>query len=126
MKARFAISLAAGNGVVAVILGAFGAHALKIRLEPSMMAVYETAVHYHFYHLIGLLLAGVMLTKKPDYRWLELSAWSFILGIVLFCGSLYFLAVTGVKSFGLLTPFGGVALIGGWGFLTVAAIKIRW
>ena len=121
MNARLALTLAAAFLFAAVGLGAFGAHAVRERLAPDLAAVYQTAVQYHFWHALGLLAIGVLLLQKPDSFGLALSAWLLVVGIVLFSGSLYALALTGVRGLGAVTPFGGVALLGAWAALAWAA-----
>ena len=121
MTARLALTLAAILLFVAVGTGAFGAHALKARLEPDLMAVYQTAVQYHFWHALGLLAVGVLLTQRPDSGALVWAAWLLVAGLVLFSGSLYALALTGVRAFGAVTPAGGVAFLAGWAALAWAA-----
>ncbi|WP_040952553.1 DUF423 domain-containing protein [Gorillibacterium massiliense] len=106
-----------------VALGAFGAHILKDRLDTDMMDVYHTGVLYHLVHGVGLLavgLAGRHLAAEKLVRW---SGWLLIAGIILFSGSLYILAITGVKGLGAITPLGGVAFLAGWACLAVAAWK---
>jgi uncharacterized membrane protein YgdD (TMEM256/DUF423 family) len=80
--------------------GAFGAHALKARTAPELLAVYQTAVQYHFWHALGLLAIGVMLVQKPDSGALAIASWLLVAGMVLFSGSLYALALTGVRGLG--------------------------
>ncbi len=121
MTARLALTLAALFLFVAVGTGAFGAHALKTRLEPDLMAVYQTAVQYHFWHALGLLAVGVLLIQRPESGALAWSAWLLVAGLVLFSGSLYALALTGVRAFGAVTPVGGVAFLAGWAALAWAA-----
>jgi uncharacterized membrane protein YgdD (TMEM256/DUF423 family) len=107
---------------MAVAIGAFGAHGLKSHLSEAMLQTYKTGVEYHFYHALGLLLIGVLTISFPS----ELLKWSAIflmVGIVLFSGSLYVLAVTGIKWFGAITPLGGLSFIAGWGLLFVAVLK---
>lgn len=101
-----------------VLLGAFGAHALKAQLSPEMLGVYKTAVEYQFYHSLGLLLVGVIGYHLPS-KWLRWSAMLLIAGIVLFCGSLYVLSITGIKTLGIITPFGGLSFVAGWICLAV-------
>ena len=105
-----------------VLLGAFGAHALKNILSPEMLAVYKTGVEYQFYHALGLLLIGLIgLQVKSKYlRW---SGIFITVGIILFSGSLYVLALTGIKVIGAITPIGGVSFVAGWIFLAIAIIK---
>jgi uncharacterized membrane protein YgdD (TMEM256/DUF423 family) len=116
------LAVAAVNGALAVIAGAFAAHGLKAHLEPAMLAVFETGARYHLMHALALGLAAFALRETPRAR---ISAWLFLAGIVLFCGSLYVLALTGVHALGLVTPFGGLAFIGGWLALAWAAVKMK-
>jgi uncharacterized membrane protein YgdD (TMEM256/DUF423 family) len=104
---------------LAVALGAFGAHGLRTRLSPDMLAVFETGVRYHMYHALAVLLTGLIVARLDG--WLVYTAgWAFALGIVLFSGSLYLLAITGVTMWGAVTPIGGVAFLIGWACLIVA------
>lgn len=112
-SAEVSLRVAAIMGAFAVIAGAFGGHALDRLLSPSDMAVYQTAVKYHFWHTLALLALGFGQIRH-DNVWLRRSASLFALGIVLFCGSLYLLALSGVRSLGIITPFGGFAFIVGW------------
>ncbi len=105
-----------------VLIGAFGAHALKTQLSPDMMQVYKTGVEYQFYHALGLLLIG-LIGFHIHSRWLLRSGILIILGIVLFSGSLYALSMTGIKPIGIITPFGGISFVFGWIFLIVGLIK---
>ena len=104
---------------LAVAIGAFGAHGLKSRLSIEMMQIYKTGVEYHFYHALGLLLLGVLSLSMPS-GWLNLSAVLLTAGIILFSGSLYVLAVSGIKWLGAITPLGGLSFIAGWVLLLVA------
>ena len=114
MSARLALTLAALLLFAAVGLGAFGAHALKTRLAPDMQAIWQTAVQYHVWHALGLLAVGLFTMQRPDAPGASLAAWLFVAGIVLFSGSLYALALSGVRGLGAVTPFGGVAFLAGW------------
>lgn len=105
---------------VAVVAGAFGAHALRGRLDPDLLAVFETAARYQMYHGLALLAVGLAHGRASD-AWLARSGWLFLAGILVFCGSLYSLAFTGLRWLGAITPFGGVGFIGGWIALAVAA-----
>ena len=108
------------GGFIAVALGAFGAHALRGRLSPEMLAAFETGVRYQMYHVLTLLLVAAIIPRFGG--WLVVSAgWLFVAGIVLFSGSLYLLALTGVTTLGAITPIGGLALLLGWAALAVAA-----
>ena len=111
------------SGLFSVALGAFGAHALKAKLEAEgTLSTYHTAVQYQFYHTFALLAVGILMTRYSSV-WLDRSAYSFILGIVLFSGSLYALVFTGIKSLGAVTPIGGLAFILAWAFLIQFAVK---
>ena len=121
MHARLALSFAAALLFVAVAVGAFGAHALKARLAPDAMAIYQTAVQYHFWHALGLLAVGILLLQRPDSGALAASAWLLVAGILLFCGSLYALALTGSRGWGAVTPVGGTAFLAAWAALGWAA-----
>jgi uncharacterized membrane protein YgdD (TMEM256/DUF423 family) len=121
MSARVAILVGSAAMFVAVALGAFGAHALKTRLTPDMTAVWQTAVQYHAWHALAVLVAGVLLLQWPGQRAVEVAGWLFVAGIVLFSGSLYAMALTGVRGLGAVTPFGGVAFLAGWASLAWAA-----
>lgn len=110
------ISTGAILGFLSVALGAFGAHALKGQLAPGMTDVFETAVQYHAIHALAILLTGMLMAQFPDLK-LVLPATLFIAGILMFSGSLYLLAITGIKWFGPVTPIGGLALLAGWATL---------
>jgi uncharacterized membrane protein YgdD (TMEM256/DUF423 family) len=112
--ARLFLTLAALSGLLAVALGAFGAHGLKQRLPVDMMAVYQTGVQYHFWHTLALLGVGILLLQGVQGKLVVASGWLFIAGILLFSGSLYVLAITGVRSLGMITPVGGVFWIAAW------------
>jgi uncharacterized membrane protein YgdD (TMEM256/DUF423 family) len=112
-------SLGAG---IAVALGAFGAHALKTRLSPEMLAVYETGVRYQMFHALALLAVAWACARWPGSI-VTASGWLFVVGTVLFSGSLYALALTGVRGLGAVTPIGGLAWLIGWGCLAWAAYK---
>ncbi|MBI4061621.1 MAG: DUF423 domain-containing protein [Elusimicrobia bacterium] len=101
------IRLGAGFMFLAVGLGAFGAHALKARLPPELLAVFETGVRYQVYHALALLLLAAL--RGP-----EKAGWCFAAGIVLFSGSLYLLALTGVRKWGAVAPVGGLLFLIGW------------
>lgn len=122
--ARYFISLAALSGFFAVGLGAFGAHALKARLDDYALSVFQTAVHYHFYHSLSLLGVGLFCLYQPQSRLLLGSGVAFLLGIVVFSGSLYLLSVTGLRWLGAITPIGGLAFMVGWALLLAAAWRL--
>jgi uncharacterized membrane protein YgdD (TMEM256/DUF423 family) len=107
------VAIGALSAAVAVAAGAFGAHALKARLGPDALAVWETAARYQMYHALALVALGPIAQawRAPA---LHAAGWLFVAGTVLFSGSLYLLVLTGVRGLGAVTPVGGVALIGGW------------
>ena len=113
----FVGALMAGVGVG---LGAFGAHGLRGRLSPEMLAVFETGVRYHMYHALAML-ATAALMSRVDGRATLIAGWSFFTGILIFSGSLYALALTGVTTLGAITPIGGLAFLIGWLALVIAA-----
>lgn len=114
MTARLAIVAASILMAVAVAFGAFGAHALKARLSPEMLAIWHTGVTYHAWHALALLLLGILMLHVSGSVALRYAAWLFVGGIVLFAGSLYLLALGAPRWVGAITPFGGVAFIAGW------------
>lgn len=120
MSPRTILTLAAALGALAVIVGAFGAHALRTRLEPELLAVWRTGVEYQFYHVFALLAVGLFAAQRPSTL-LSVAACLFIAGIVVFSGSLYALALSGIRVLGAVTPFGGLAMIAGWICLAFAA-----
>jgi len=116
---RFAFlgALFAGTAVAA---GAFGAHALKAILDPAMLTVYETAARYQMYHALGLFVVA-WFTRETHSSVAVRAGWLFCAGILLFSGSLYVVALAGIKWMGALTPLGGVSFIGGWACLAWTA-----
>ena len=125
MTSAAKVLLAAGGlaALAAVALGAFGAHALKGRLTPEMLAVWHTAVEYHMFHALGLLAVGLVATQLPASALLKWSGWLMLAGIVLFSGSLYALALTGVRWLGAVTPAGGTAFLAAWALLVIAILR---
>lgn len=116
------MAIGAAYGLLGVVLGAFGAHALRARLAPEMLAVWKTAVEYQFYHALALLLVGFWLRTQPSTA-LNVAGTSFTAGVLLFSGSLYILALSGIRGLGAVTPLGGVLFIVGWIALLVAALR---
>jgi uncharacterized membrane protein YgdD (TMEM256/DUF423 family) len=108
-------------GFLGVAFGAFGAHALKRRLSPEMLAAFETGVRYQMYHTLALLLVAAAMGRIGPVPFLSFSGWFFVAGIILFSGSLYLLALTGARFFGAITPIGGVLFLIGWAILAVFA-----
>lgn len=119
---RTFFSLGALSAAISVAAGAFGAHALKARLSPDLLAVFETGARYQMYHALGLALAA-WAASRPGGGAAVWAGWLFVAGTVLFSGSLYALALSGVRALGAVTPFGGVAFIAGWIALAVAALR---
>jgi uncharacterized membrane protein YgdD (TMEM256/DUF423 family) len=118
---RTFLLIAATAGALGVALGAFGAHGLRSRVTPEMLGVFETGVRYHMYHALALLLVAAV-AGQTGGRLPFAAGWSFLAGIVLFSGSLYVLAVTGIAAFGAVTPIGGLAFLIGWLCLAAAAL----
>lgn len=119
MRSLF-LRLGALAGFVGVALGAFGAHALRGSLSAEHLAVFETGVRYQLIHAVALVLVGVLLDRRPS-RLTRAAGWCFVLGIVLFSGSLYVLSLTGITAFGILTPLGGLCFLAGWACLAAEA-----
>ncbi|MGE0872927.1 MAG: DUF423 domain-containing protein [Kofleriaceae bacterium] len=116
------IALGAINAAVSVAAGAFGAHGLRERLEPRALEIFETAARYHMYHALGIVLCGVIATFGGP-RGASTAGWILQAGIVVFSGSLYALALTGVKGLGAVTPIGGLAFLVGWIWLAWSALR---
>lgn len=114
---RLLVAIGAINAAIAVAAGAFAAHALKSRLEARALEVFETGARYHMYHALAIIAAGLVAARTPG--------WIFLAGIVLFCGSLYALALSDVKVLGAITPFGGLAFLVGWVWLAVSVLRTR-
>lgn len=109
--------------LLAVAVGAFGAHGLKARIPPELMPVYKTGVEYHFYHALGMILVGLAAFHLPQSTYLRGAGCAMLAGIVLFSGSLYLLSLTGLGWLGAITPVGGAAFIAGWALFAAAAVK---
>lgn len=116
---RFA-TIGAVSGFIAVAAGAFGAHALKTRIGPDLLATFETAARYQMYHALALLAVAWAASNAPG-RAVNAAGWLFTTGTVIFSGSLYALALSGMTWLGAVTPFGGVCLLGGWACLAWSA-----
>jgi len=120
---KIVLTIAAISGLLSVILGAFGAHTLKTIISPEMLEVYKTGVQYQFYHTFVLLAVGILMNFNQS-KALKWSATLFMIGIVLFSGSLYALAISDVKALGMITPFGGITWIAAWILLSVHCRKL--
>jgi uncharacterized membrane protein YgdD (TMEM256/DUF423 family) len=113
---RLFLALGAISALVSVAAGAFGAHALRSRLAPELLVVFETGARYQMYHALGLLGVAWASSRWPS-AWVTASGWLLVAGTVLFSGSLYALALSGVRALGAVTPVGGVAFLVGWALL---------
>jgi uncharacterized membrane protein YgdD (TMEM256/DUF423 family) len=117
---RLFLTLGSLSAALSVAAGAFGAHALRARVEPRLLEVFETAARYQMYHAFALL-AVAWLASRSTSGWLAASGWLFVAGTVLFSGSLYAMTFTGIRALGAITPIGGVCFIAGWLALAAAA-----
>ena len=122
-QAGLFLRLATASGFAAVGLGAFGAHGLRSLLDAARLGTWETAVQYQMFHVVALLVVGLLALRRASapLRW---SGWSFVLGTLLFSGSLYLLALTGLRWLGMITPLGGLCFLLGWGALFKAAASL--
>jgi uncharacterized membrane protein YgdD (TMEM256/DUF423 family) len=123
VSARLMLAAAAFLAALAVLFGAFGAHALKARLAPDALALWQTAVQYQMWHALALLAMGLIGLQGVPSAWLRLAAMLFISGILLFCGSLYVLALGAPRGLGMVAPLGGTAFIAGWLCLGIWALR---
>ncbi|MGE5794797.1 MAG: DUF423 domain-containing protein [Bacteroidota bacterium] len=122
--AKLFVILGALAAALGVALGAFGAHALKARLSADMLAAWQTAVQYHLWHALGLVAIGLLAQHLPASVPVRIAGWLMLAGIVLFSGSLYALALSGTRSLGAITPFGGGCLIVAWLVLAFAVLIV--
>ena len=124
MTSRVFFLIGAFGGFLSVALGAFAAHGLKSHLSPEMLAAFEAGVRYQMYHSLALLVAGYA-ARDSALRQFSYAGWLFVAGIVLFSGSLYALAATGITWLGAVTPFGGLAFLAGWCLLGYGFWKMK-
>lgn len=124
MSSRFYAVIAALAGGSSVAMGAFTAHTLQNYLDAGALKTMQTGAQYQMYHALALLAVAILL-RDVDSRRLKYSAMAFVLGMLLFCGSLYTLALTKVQGFGIITPIGGVLLIGGWLLMATFFMRSR-
>lgn len=117
---RLWLILGAASAFLSVAAGAFGAHALRTRLPPDMQTIFETGARYHMYHSLGLIAVGLLANLRPSPL-INGAGWALVVGIVLFSGSLYALALSGVRVLGAITPLGGVGFLVGWVLFALAA-----
>lgn len=123
ITAKIFLLLGSANAMLAVMIGAFGAHALKARLDEGMLKVYHTGVEYHFYHALGLILIGIIAMNIQANIWIKSSGWMMFAGILLFSGSLYLLSILNLRWLGMITPLGGLLFIFAWFSLCIAIFK---
>jgi len=124
MKANYLL-FAAINGFLVVMLGAFGAHALEARISAGMLEVWQTAVQYQMFHTAGLVALALLQRDQLDSGKLAVIGHCFVAGIVIFCGSLYLLALTGLRWLGMITPVGGVLFLAAWLQLALVCYRRR-
>ncbi len=117
---RLWLILGAASAFISVSAGAFGAHALKARLSPDLLTIFETGARYQMYHSLGLIAIGLLMAPRPSPL-LNGAGWAMLVGIVLFSGSLYALALSGVRALGAITPLGGLGFLAGWLLFLLAA-----
>ena len=122
---RAFLATGAIGGLLSVALGAFGAHALKGQLSERMLAAWGTSTDYQMFHSLALILVAVFMYQFPNIKRLQWSGRLFIVGLVLFCGSLYAMALTGITWLGAITPLGGVSFMLGWLMLALSARDIH-
>jgi uncharacterized membrane protein YgdD (TMEM256/DUF423 family) len=118
------LSLGAMSGFLSVALGAFGAHALKRRLSPDLFEVFKTGVEYQMFHALALIALGLFAARAPSLV-SSISGWLFVLGTLLFSGSLYALSLSGNRLLGAITPIGGACFLFGWALFAWAALQSR-
>jgi len=123
-KERLFLTLGAVSGLIGVAAGAFGAHGLKARVTPEMLAVFETGVRYQIVHAIALVVTGLVVRRRQG-RAAPGAGWLFALGTVFFSGSLYVLVLSGVRTWGAVTPVGGVMWLAGWALLAFVGMRAR-
>lgn len=121
------LAIASIFGGLAVGAGAFATHALRERLSERSLEIFEVAVRYQMYHALALLLVALLISREQFPQPMLIAAgWTFIIGILIFSGSLYILSLTDVKMLGAITPIGGAAFIAGWSALAIAAFNLKW
>ena len=123
MNVSLPLALGAVSGAISVMLGAFGAHALKAKLSADALSAFQTAVQYQMVHSLALIAVGLWLARHPEDMLSRYAAFAFCFGILFFSGSLYGLTLGGPRWLGPVTPIGGTLFIAGWFFFAAAAIK---
>jgi uncharacterized membrane protein YgdD (TMEM256/DUF423 family) len=122
--ASFWMTLGAVGGLLTVALGAFGAHGLKGRVDPALLANWQTAADYLGLHALAILACGLTLLHRPEAVLVNWAGWAFLIGVCLFSGSLFVMTLTGLRQLGMITPIGGVLLILAWALLAVGAARL--
>jgi uncharacterized membrane protein YgdD (TMEM256/DUF423 family) len=122
-SAKIFLLLGSANALIAVLLGAFGAHGLKAKLTGEMMTIFQTGVQYHFYHSLSLIAVGLIISHFAATNLFKWSGWLMFTGILLFSGSLYILSISNMRWLGAITPFGGTSFIIAWLLLIIGIIK---
>ena len=118
------MTLGAVGGLLTVALGAFGAHGLKGRVDPALLANWNTAADYLGLHALAILACGLTLLHRPEAGLVNWAGWAFLIGVCLFSGSLFAMTLTGLRQLGMITPIGGVLLIIAWALLAVGAARL--
>lgn len=120
------LAIASIFGGLSVAAGAFASHALKDKLSERALAIFETADRYQIYHALALLLVALLINQtESSHPSLVIAGWAFIIGIIIFSGSLYALSLTDIKVLGAITPVGGLAFIIGWGALAYSSLNFK-
>ncbi|WP_016949928.1 DUF423 domain-containing protein [Anabaena sp. PCC 7108] len=120
------LTVAAIFGGLSVAGGAFGAHALREKISERSLEIFDTGARYQMYHALALLLIAILMSRlESPPTTLVVSGWLFIVGVVIFSGSLYAISLTGIKSLGAIAPLGGIALMAGWGVLAISAGSMK-
>lgn len=122
-NASFAVMIAASQGFLAVALGAFGSHCLRGRVSEAMLGIWQTGVQYHFYHALALFCLALYWHRFAVPTMWKVSFWAFLVGIIMFCGSLYGMALGGPRWLGPITPMGGMCFLVGWLLLAIGAMR---
>ena len=123
MIIKISFLFASAGGGVAILLGAFGAHGLKGRIEERLIDAFQTGVQYQIYHCLALLIISILMREGGRNLALDLASYAFMLGVLLFSGSLYLLALTNIKWLGPITPIGGLCFILGWSALLFSCFQ---
>ncbi len=123
-RARLWLMLGAAGGLLAVSLGAFGAHGLQDRIPADLLANWVTGADYLALHSVAILVCGLLLLQRPEAGLVHVAAWAFLVGALLFSGSLFLMALSGERLLGMVTPFGGVSLLLGWLLLALGAVRL--